>query len=144
MADMSTVPQDGSSGAGRSLSRRMQGGYWNETAVVERAQKALKDEVGIYAEWLHFYWAAHIHHALDVAAGVRPALEAGTDVGLARGVGNGRYCRANRSVAAWLPPAREGPVWGGMQTALCPRVGQVRCPFESHFCSAQALEGSAR
>ena len=107
-------------------------------------RKALKDEVGIYAEWLHFYWAAHIHHALDVAAGVRPALEAGTDVGLARGVGNGGYCRANRSVAAWLPPAREGPVWGGMQTALCPRVGQVRCPFESHFCSAQALEGSAR
>ena len=96
-------------------------------------------EVGIRPSWLHFYWAAHVHHALGISEGVMPTLEAGTELGLARGAASGRYCRtggglvANASVD--LPPMR-GPVWGGMAHRMCPRVGTVACPWDSHRCSA--------
>ena len=105
----------------------------------EAYREALR-EVGVTTEWLHFYWAAHVHHALHVASGVRRALEAGLDVSLARLATSGRSCRANRTVAELLPPLRT-PVWGGMQRVLCPHPGRIRCDWESHACSALALEG---
>ena len=95
-------------------------------------------EVGIRVDYLHFHWSAHIHHALRVAAGVRPALLAGVEVHMARAAHIGRACRANRIVE--LPTVRA-PVWGGMQHALCPTAGRVICPWASHHCAAHALEG---
>lgn len=89
--------------------------------------------------------AAHVHHALQVASGVRPALEAGTDFSFARIAQRARYCRTNALVAnqSELPPIR-GPVWGGMQRRLCPHVGRVVCAWGSHRCAASAREGERR
>ena len=114
---------------------------FSRLASQHAAYSAALREVGITTEWLHFYWAAHIHHALHVASGVRRVFDAGVDVTLARSAYEGRFCRTNRSVAHLLPAVR-GAVWGGMQHALCPFRGRVRCPWASHRCAANAEEGS--
>jgi len=111
-------------------------------AIAERhmAYKHALAEVGIHTEWMHFYWAAHVHHALKVASGVRMAVEAATDFSLARSAAKstGRYCRTNRTVA--LPDVKAS-VWGGMQRRLCPHAGRISCPWQSHRCTAEAMEG---
>jgi len=40
-------------------------------AIAERhmAYKHALAEVGIHTEWMHFYWAAHVHHALKSPPG---------------------------------------------------------------------------
>lgn len=90
--------------------------------------------VGINLRWQHFYWAAHVHHVLRAAAGVRSLpLRADFEVWLGR---HGRQCRTNVSV--WLPRHPE-PIWGGMQQALCPKheYGRIVCPRDSPRCNAE-------
>ena len=116
---------------------------FGQIAERHRAYADALSEVGIYLNWLHFYWAAHVHHALHVSAGVRPALEVGTEFQLVRHAVSGRYCRTSARVAneSTLPMVRP-PVWGGMAKALCTRAGMVNCPWSSHRC-ASALEGES-
>jgi len=100
-------------------------------------------EVGVHQVWMHFMWAAHVHHALRVSAGVRPALEAGTEFNLVRLITSARYCRSSivvPNVSDALPPVR-GPMWGGMAKVLCSRAGAVSCAWESPRCSSIAIEG---
>lgn len=98
--------------------------------------------VRIRLPWMHFYWAAHVHHALEAAAGVRALpLRAYVDVWLPR-QGDSRMCRTNGSVAALLPPRPE-PVWNGFQHALCPphEHGRIVCRWTSPRCMADTPNG---
>ena len=114
---------------------------WSALAERPGAYTDALKEVGIHTTWMHFFWAAHLHHALRASAGVQPCLEAGRELVLVRFASKGRYCQTNVSVAASLPSVR-GPVWGGMQRALCPSPGRVSCPWQSHRCAATAVEGA--
>ena len=114
-------------------------------ATRHEAYRLALREVGVATEWMHFYWAAHIHHALQLPAGVRVALDAGTELGLARSAARGRYCNTNESIKTSLPralPAVRGPVWGGLQHTLCPHPGHIRCAWTSHRCVADAVQGA--
>ena len=89
---------------------------------------------------MHFYWAAHVHHALRVSHGVRVALMAATEMSLARLTRVARYCRTGLTVAnasSRLPQVR-GPVWGNMQRRLCPYAGGAWCQWGSHRCAGSA------
>ena len=99
---------------------------------------AALDELGIPLRWQHFMWAAHVHHALRVSAGVRPVLYVGGSVNLVRNVasGNGRTCLPGVSVEQYLPALAE-PVKPGM-AGLCPRRGEVRCLVTSKRCMLDA------
>ena len=102
-----------------------------------RAYDDALDEVGIRVAWLHFFWAAHVHHALGVSEGVRPAIEAGTEFNLVRLAASSRFCKTSALVAnASVLPAVRPPVWGNMANALCPRVGTVSCHWTSQRCAA--------
>jgi hypothetical protein len=112
-------------------------------AVYEQhsAYLAALKEVGIGTPWMHFVWAAHVHHALRVAAGVRACVEAGRELVLVRDASKGRYCRTSVNIAHSALPHVRGPVWGGMTHALCPERGRVSCPWNSHRCATTAIEG---
>ena len=99
---------------------------------------AALDELGIPLRWQHFMWAAHVHHALRVSAGVRPVLYVGVSVNLVRNVaiGNGRTCLPGVSVEQHMPALAE-PVKPGM-AHLCPRRGEVRCLTASKRCLLDA------
>ena len=105
-------------------------------------------EVGITTEWMHFFWAAHIHHALRVTDGVRPLpLRAAVDFTIGRLASSERLCTTNVSVAHHLPTYTE-PQWGRSNSAagsgaaglsmterLCPARGEVACKWSSLRCS---------
>ena len=95
---------------------------------------AALDELGIPLRWNHFMWAAHVHHALRVSAGVRAVLDVGVSVNLVRNVAtyNGRSCVPGPSVEQHLPALAE-PVKPGM-ARLCPRRGELRCYLASKRC----------
>ena len=97
--------------------------------------EALK-HAGIPMTATHFVWSAHLHHALEIAHGVRATLWADVEVVLARDAVNERKCATNVSVRSLLP-RRPEPVWGGMQAALCPMRGTIVCWWKSSpRCSA--------
>ena len=98
----------------------------------------------------HFFWAAHIHHALRVTEGVRPLpLRAAVDFTIGRLASSERLCTTNVSVARHLPTYAE-PQWGrvvvagageaaaaglSMTERLCPARGEVACKWSSLRCS---------
>lgn len=94
-------------------------------------------EVGISIEWMHFFWAAHVHHGLRCADGVRALpLRAAVDFTIARLASAERMCATNVSVAASLPTYSE-PRWGGgLPERLCPMRGAIACKWNSVRCSA--------
>ena len=95
---------------------------------------AALDELGIPLRWQHFMWAAHVHHALRVSAGVHAVLDVGVSVNLVRNVANanGRSCVPGVSTEQHIPALAE-PVKPGM-ARLCPRRGEVRCLIGSKRC----------
>lgn len=93
-------------------------------------------EVGVTTEWMHFFYAAHIHHALSIASGVRRGPEAGIEFNLVRLSSKGRSCYANHTVK--LPHYPKMPIWGNMQVVLCPHRGRVACRWETPRCSMDA------
>ena len=99
---------------------------------------AALDELGIPLRWQHFMWAAHVHHALRVSAGVHAVLDVGVSVNLVRNVAvpNGRSCVPGVSAAQHLPALTE-PLKPGM-ARLCPRRGEVRCLIASKRCLLDA------
>lgn len=95
---------------------------------------AALDELGIPLRWQHFMWAAHVHHALRVSAGVHAVLDVGVSVNLVRNVANanGRSCVPGVSTEQHIPALAE-PVKPGI-ARLCPRRGEVRCLIGSKRC----------
>ena len=126
--------------------------YWvNDWMWVAPTRTALSfggigERLPLYAEALkqagipmlntHFVWSAHLHHALEIAHGVRATLWADVELVLARDAIKERKCATNVSVRSLLP-RRPEPVWGGMQSALCPMHGTIVCKWASSpRCSA--------
>jgi len=99
------------------------------------AYAAALREVGIPLTWQHFMWAAHVHHALRIGAGVRPLLDVGVSFTLAR-LAKTRRCATGANLASLLPPIAE-PLRPGM-AQLCARRGEVRCSLESKRCAIDA------
>ncbi|KAL1530778.1 hypothetical protein AB1Y20_001676 [Prymnesium parvum] len=100
--------------------------------------RAALREAGILVDWAHFYFAAHVHHALRIGRGMRPMLHAGVDFNLIRLSGGAknslpRDCITNYSVRQSMPSLR-GAVWPGMR-GLCPFRGQVACQGDSIRCA---------
>ena len=94
-------------------------------------------EAGITVEWMHFFWAAHVHHGLRASRGVQPLpLRAGLDFTIARLASSERLCATNVSVRPLLPAYTDAQ-WGqGMAGRLCPQRGVVACKWGSLRCSA--------
>ena len=74
-------------------------------------------EVGISIEWMHFFWAAHVHHGLRCADGVRALLRAQRSTSPSPALPSRSGCATNVSAAASLPTYSE-PRWG----AGCPNA----------------------
>jgi len=108
------------------------------TAIYEHhgAYSLALREVGVTTEWMHFFYAAHIHHALNIASGVRQGPEAGVEFNLVRLSSKGRSCFVNHTVE--LPHYLKLPIWGNMQAVLCPHRGRIACQWETPRCSMDA------
>ena len=145
-------------GSGKDLPPEAQNNYWvndwlmvapsamaHTFGAIARHRKLYHDLLhltNIRMPWMHFYWAAHVHHAVGAAAGVRALpVRAMIDVWLPR-QGSERMCRTNASVHALLP-TRPEPVWNGLQHALCPDRGQIACRWTSPRCLADTPNGDA-